>query len=352
MAIVDTGYFLYPPVLPHTGDTPQLNTALQNMNASTKRVAFVFLAPRTGTINKVYLNIGAVTLNVASVVRFSLQDTTLVSGVRVPDGTQDQYRDHTSLSTGILDSGILSNDGTDGGVKRSVTAGDIIALVMEFQTFNTGDTVTLASLVLQRDSAYAGVNNHISALTYNGSTWSQQPSVTAQLALEYQSVGILLPHFHMNLGTVLTFDVINIREEAGNRIRLPFKCQVIGVAAAVESGADAFLKVYNAAETEIASGVAEVLEVGTATDSIVCYLAAPLTLEKDTDYFFVWRGELGGNSINVHKWTVPSSTYIDAFPWGANWRHAIRSDYSVNSFTVSTTAVHHMQLIISGIESS
>lgn len=351
MAIVDTGLFFYPPMVPYTGDTPQINTSLQLMNAATERLGVVFMAPRSGTINRVAIRLGANTFNVASVLRVSLQDVVNSSGIMVPDGTQDQYRDITSLVTNQpLETGLLTSDGTDGGTKRTVTIGDMLAIVMEYQTFTTGDAVRQGILVAPPDGGYFEVNNFASPVFYNGSSWSAQ-SNTALFAVEYQTLGWVPVHPYAFVPNALGSDLIRDNEEAGNRLQMPFKCRVVGVAALVESGAAATLKVYDNSEVEIAEGIQAVPEAGTATDSIEMMLDAPLTLEADTNYFFVWRGE-SGNDIRPYRWTHQDAKWLAVNPWGPNWRHAIRSNHTVDSFTVSTTEVHPMHLILSGMEVS
>lgn len=356
MAIVETGFFLYPPQVVHSTDRPIINVGvLAEMDAATERLAVVFMAPRSGIINRVALRTGNVTLNAASVVRFSLQDTTLVSSLRVPDGIQDQFRDHDNsvvLDNTIIETGLLTDDGTDGGAKRTVVTGDMIAFVIEFETFNTSDLIRMGILTgADEEAGYANVNNHANPLVFNGSSWSKAGTVNtiAMLAIEYQTDGWFGIHPQSVLAqgytTLLSTDG---NEEAGNRVRVPFKCQVAGVQAGVESGADAFLRVYDASETLIAEGVAEVLEGGTVVDSIEMLLDSPVILEANTDYFFVWAGEVG-NAISVLEWSLTDAKFRNAMPW-KGWAAVSRADFTTDPFSESPTDVHDMYLVISGID--
>lgn len=341
--------------MPQTGGVVSVQS--MNMNAAGDRVAIIFSVPRAGTLNRVAVHIPSRTLNGASVVRFSLQNVSLSSGAYLPDGTQDQYRDHDNtvvLSNAQMDTGLLTDDGTDGGAKRTVALGEVIALVAEFQTFTTGDTVNLGVLARSETAGYTQVNNVCNGATYNGSSWT---SITGtrfpMIALEYETDGWYQVHPHSFFTTGASGDIINVNEEAGNLIQLPFKCEVIGIIAAVESGADAWLKIYDASEVEIGEGASLVFERGTAADSVAVFFDAPITIEANTDYYFVWRGEAGGNSIRVYKFALTDAKYRATLPSASTaWQHAIRSDYTTDSFSLSTTEIHQMSLIISGIDTA
>ena len=115
------------------------------MNGSTEKVGFHVQAPKSGTLDKFEFMVGnPKSLNASSVIRVSFQDpSTSVEGA---DGTQDQYRDiaATALTAQTWAvPGLITSDGTDSGTKRTVTKGDDIYCVIEFQTFTSGDQIRI-----------------------------------------------------------------------------------------------------------------------------------------------------------------------------------------------------------------
>lgn len=112
------------------------------IDAAGEKVAIVFRAPKTGTLDRAEFKLDAVTQAPVSGLRVSFQDVGAADGN--PDGTQDQFRTvpQGSISAGAwVVPGLMTSDGTDGGTKRSVTKGDLIAFVVEFDSFAAGDSL-------------------------------------------------------------------------------------------------------------------------------------------------------------------------------------------------------------------
>ena len=69
----------------------------------------------------------------------------------VPDGTADQFRDvDNTVITGAdswITSPLITDDGTDGGVKRTVAVGDRIHFVFRYQTFTAGDSLQFSGII-------------------------------------------------------------------------------------------------------------------------------------------------------------------------------------------------------------
>ena len=322
------------------------------MNASGDRVALIFMAPKAGKIDRVSFRTGTShVLNGASVVRFSLQDTTITGNVRHPDGTQDQFRDHdNTLLTGInvtVNTGLITDDGTDTGTKRTVALGDIIAVVVEYQTFTAGDSIATRVVDGAVNTGWSGINNFSALSEFQGSTWSTFQDEWPIISIEYETDGWTQVHPYNSPAHTDGESPNSANNERGSVIQVPFRCEVVGIMASfMETDAVGTLKVYNASETEIAAGHDTTRAAGTATDSVTIMLDTRLTLEAATNYYFVWRGNVNVGQLT----TVASAIYKPVLLAGTTWKWVQRTDFTTDSFTEIDNLVHPFSLIISGVE--
>lgn len=88
------------------------------------------------TINTAGFLAGTIVSAGGSTIRCSLQDHDLTAGTPLrPTGTQDEFRDallSTVTSNSWFTTGLLTSDGTDVGVKRTVAHGERLSFVVEF----------------------------------------------------------------------------------------------------------------------------------------------------------------------------------------------------------------------------
>jgi len=135
MALIEIpGGLWIPQVLPDHHVSGDNDT---DINASGEKIAQIVTIPKDGTLETVAFSLRAWT-QCTNGIRVSFQN---LNASGQPDETQDEYRDITVGATGWFETGIISDDGTDVGTKRTVSAGDKIAIVFEFVTFDTGDAV-------------------------------------------------------------------------------------------------------------------------------------------------------------------------------------------------------------------
>jgi hypothetical protein len=124
----------------------------------------------------------------AARIRVSLQDISGSNGD--PDGVQDQFRD-VYLNSLYLSSwnriNSLTSTGTASGTKRSVTKGDILAVVWEFQT--SGGQINIG--YLQGTTSAFGYFPYRDE--YDGSLWSKKPS-SCEIALLYSDGSYAVPY--------------------------------------------------------------------------------------------------------------------------------------------------------------
>jgi hypothetical protein len=255
MAYVDYPIGIYYPSFP-VGWGNAVNRTLDSAN---ERWAFIFRAPKTGTLDRFEAAITVSTFNAASRIRFSFQD---IDSNGVPDGIADQYRIF-AMSAGtaqwIVPPGPMTSDGTDLGTKRSVTRGDWVACVIDYNVFTSGDSIIVLCDTVGTDSI-AKDGYYVADDLTGGGTWSRLTSGKPRLALRYVNddypvvvPGIVLPHkasgvVHVESGTT--------PDEFGNRFVLPFACKVSGVWAYWDqegsTGTGTF-KIYDSSNNVIAS---------------------------------------------------------------------------------------------------
>lgn len=112
-----------------------------NINDATHQMGFTITAPRTGILAGFEFNVGATsTIAGGSIVRFSFQSLDAFGSY--PDGTIVQYRTRSAAAVDAdtwVFTGLITDDGTDTGVPRSVVQGERLACVIDFDTFVAGD---------------------------------------------------------------------------------------------------------------------------------------------------------------------------------------------------------------------
>lgn len=143
----------YLPAQPRIAANPSF-AATAVIDATAEKVALIGQVfnkdHATKTLDKIHFRTGALSINAASVLRVSVQDVSAAAGPPPqPDGTQDQYRDiaGSALTANTwTTTGLVTSDGTDGGVKRSVAFGAYLAIVFEYQTFTAADSVIISCI--------------------------------------------------------------------------------------------------------------------------------------------------------------------------------------------------------------
>lgn len=154
------------------------NNAGHLIDASGEKMAAVFRAPKTGTLAKVRFR--TLTVTTGDTLKVSFQDVDMATGN--PDETADQYRTVSVASSDDnvwITTGYITTDGTDGGGKRSVTRGDLLAIVIEYDSYVAGN-MTIANTAIPVD-----YGNGAYSLLKTGGTWSKSTSVVGCFELEY-----------------------------------------------------------------------------------------------------------------------------------------------------------------------
>ena len=208
--------------------------SVTSLDLTGERLGFVFRAPKAGTLAKVHFGLGAVVDG--QTLKVSFQSVVDAGSYNAPDGTVDQFRTVTTTTTTDNGTwkitGIMSDDGSDTGVKRVVTKGEQLAIVIEFDA-TVGDVdfgvgLYVSQTMLQREGYH---------LFYNGSAWGSGSNQYPCWALEYDDGSIayvegLIPIQATGSGlifkTVASWSSASTPDEQGIYFKFPFKCKIDG----------------------------------------------------------------------------------------------------------------------------
>jgi hypothetical protein len=317
------------------------------MDAAGDQVAVVFRAPKTGTLAKVGFRTGTVTTG--GTLRVSFQD---VGGDGNPDEVEDQFADVVVVDTDdnvAFLTGNITDDGTAGGVKRTVTKGDVIAIVIRLTTAGNLQ-------VLSRQ--FNGQPEPSSATTYRrndvaGGAWSLT-STTNGLTLEY-SDGTYAPIHDLNpfLEALVSYSVTTATtpDEVGIKIVPPVDMEVTGIfalLATVNTGSTASFVLYDAADAILASATldGDQRKASGALDRYAFLFASAVTLTAGLTYRVTVLPTVG-------TWTVIAGELMNAaargaMPGGTNVQGTTRTD--AGAWTDSSTAISFVGIVMSSMD--
>jgi hypothetical protein len=295
------------------------------MDASAEKVALIGEVPKTGTLDKFEWRLGTVTQAPANGLRCSFQDVSATDGA--PDGTQDQYRDVTSgiTSNSWVAPGLMTSDGTDGGVKRSVTQGDIIACVVEFVSFSASDNVRVAQLDtdIHRVVGQFPYSNHFTAAWAVGSP-------TSIMVLKYNDG--TYASFHPTILPVLTFNNHTMNtgttpDEIALLFQVPFSCKIGGAGFRVDADQDFDIILYDSdGTTPLATSSRDKDRRGsTAGINGFARFTSDVTLTINTDYRLAVKPTTA-SSIVLYSMDVSAAAILGAIEGGTSMSYSSRSD--------------------------
>lgn len=344
MAITTIPMITYPGSMPCQATPGSTNSVL---NAVNDKMAFVFQCPKAGTLDKAVFEVANVANQPDNGIRVSFQDVDPSTGH--PDGVQDQYRDITGvIATGWQVPGLMTSDGTDTGTKRTVTRGQLIAVVIEFVSFVASDSIAIG---------WYGFGTHIGFRSPPYIS-NAQTGTYAKDAQGMPMVGLLYsdgtyavtpngPHpgiptqISYNSGTALA-------DEYALRFKVPFKCRMRGVYHVTDADNNPDLVLYDASSSVIdtMSFVSAIRSSGFGGHYTHLWPNGPHTLDANTVYRISLKP--GASNVVHWSWLVPSSGWLAAMPGGVEWYLSRR--VNAGSWTDVQTQVPWASLILDGIE--
>lgn len=349
MAITSCSEFCYPFYLDPQSTGSSLALTSTNITQSTiPYLAMIVRVPKSGTLDRFEWRTANVTNDPDNGVRCSFQDIDATTGV--PDGGVDQYR--------IIPSGIASNtwqnpgsitdDGTAGGVKRSVTKDDIIACVLDLAGGVSGDTVGI-SILSTTTNTNKGLHTYY-ATANTTPTWTKQ-NVGLCMALVYDDGsiatfqdGIVWPA--SSISTV-TFNSGSTPDEYAIRFQIPFQLRASGLWLRGDFDNDADIILYDAGDSVIGSfSIDKDLQRAAVSGMHIRRFSSDVTISANTTYRIAVKP--GASSINIHTITVPSNDYLAAVGGGVEWYLSTRTNDG--SWTDNDAAWMPGGLFVNGIE--
>jgi len=273
-------------------DFPNLNVTMGAaasssllLDAAGEKVAFIFRAPKTGTLSAVTFLTGTVTTG--QTMKVSFQDVSAADGN--PDGVVDQFRTVSIADTDddvAKTTGIISSDGTDGGTKRSVTKGDLLAVVVEFDS-----TPGNLNLKLWRTVSTQQYDLHQCYVRHFTASWASAGGLLPAFAVQYDdsSYGYIagsMPAVTVGDASAFLVNTGSNPDEISLLFSLPFPCKADGVRCSLDADGDADVVLYDSDGSTVLASVTLDKDIRASTSADVCVVpfSAEVSLAKDTNY--------------------------------------------------------------------
>ena len=348
MAFVDVpGGFIYPRF-----DTQQFvsssNAGSYALDAASEEIAFVIVAPKTGTLDTIWFLQKAQTTIEDLHISFQNLDSS-----NEPDNTADQYRVYTPTAPDIgvyVSPGLITDDGTDTGVKRSVTQGDRIAVVIKFNSA-IGDIDIITGIHRGTSHEYGPF---VMFTGDSGTTWGRptlQWRIPAMM-LEYETDGIVAVDGTWPVEetrNTTTIDTASTPDELGLKFQVPFKCKVSGI----QSGgpaSDATLSLENAGGSVLGTAATPLMDPDTSPNNprLTWFEHAAVELDADTNYYIVWSPTHPTTTRSMYSYNLTDASHRAGLAWGVTSSYNERTDGG--AWSEDTTKTMLMALMISAVD--
>lgn len=342
-----------PPAFISSSTIPVL-TGTSSMTTANWRVAAIFRVPKTGTLDWFEWGQQLNGNTPDNGVRFSFQD---VNSSGNPDNTEDQFRTITSgFANGawLVPPGVMTNDGTNGGSKRSVTRGDLLACVVRFENFVASDSI---AMMLSSFSIIAATGSIDPLLRYYlestdaGSSWSKFGNWGPTMALKYSdgTYGVLT--WPVNPGKVIntrTFNNGSTPDERGLIFQIPFPARISGAWVKIDLDAAADIVLYDNASSVLASkSLVSGQRAFTTPDNARIDFDTPVNLSANTNYRLSIK-PTSASSVSIADFDINASALLSAMDGGSTWMSTSRTD--AGAWTDTNTNRPYMGIILDGFD--
>lgn len=319
--------------LPHPPITPAFpSTTFGNWLQDTGRpkVAWIFQAPKAGTLDKFGFYAGVVSS--PSDVKFSFQSFDPATGL--PDGSVDQYRVKTggSFATGWVEPGLMTHDGTDGGTKRTVTKGEVLCCVIEWDSTQSGE---IDPHHISNNSSAGQVGRHLPyGAQHNGVSWTKgDDAVYFSVALRYDDgtyarpVGISFP-----ISATVTQNTFNSSSSPDERalyfsLSIPIKTDGGWLALNLGAAAPVDLVLYDTDGTTPLATLTLDPDLQVSPGAMLRYFDFGTEVELLADVFYRFAVKPTTTSdTQTADLTVASVALMHTLPGGSNFHLSTRTD--------------------------
>lgn len=149
---------------------------------------------RAGTINQIHFRLGLVAQAPVNGLKVSFQGRQDVGNYAVPDETPTHFRvvPQGSVAPNLVASGLVTDDGTDTGAKKTVAVGDILTIVYEFENWQAGDDVDIGYLAAGGEMSPGGTDSCWVNWKLGGGGWLGGSQYACAAVIEF-SDGVLVP---------------------------------------------------------------------------------------------------------------------------------------------------------------
>jgi hypothetical protein len=317
-------YLIWPTMVPQGGTWAFTNTRI---NATGQLVAFVFQVDYSGTLDWFEWRTGTVTNNPDNGVKTSFMTVDPATGN--PDGVVDEFRDNPaalSANTWQVPAGVMTSDGTNGGVKRTVTAGEWLACVMGNVTFTAGDDWYVATLNIGTGFALGSAY----LTTYNGASWAKQTGNGIVVALRY-SDGTYRIIRGDNAWPAVSVSSVNFNsgstpDERALRFQVPRRARVKGVAYRGTLAGDADFVLYDGASNVLATVSAD-KDIRNGTTSIwnTVFFSSSVWVQANTTYRLAMKPTSGTN-VSLQEFSAGANARLGGLVTGVEGYLSTRTD--------------------------
>lgn len=332
MALVDVHPMLYP----FSGEFLDLTTGRNDLiDASGERVGIIVTAPETGSITAIGFRTGAVTTADDLDIRIETVTKTTAASY-APSGTLWGATTNGTLASGSISANSWHTVSLTSAA--SVTAGDILAVVIQF----TGDTTATGSLEIQ--SRGNGIHYFPKVLHRTGGTYTDDINSWPCVGLSYS--GTYYPTLNGNCWTTTSVTTIATGAEFGVKFTLPFDCQLLGIVVdtRMATGTSFTIELYTTGNPGTGTELKTADQTPTTSNGVQLYhFASPPSLNKATSYRITVDPTTSVSSNPIRG--VYDSTALMVQDVGSNWHFTY--DNGAGGWTDTTTEVPlHFQLII------
>lgn len=340
------GGMFYPQVPPFPAGLPAFVSTALTCNASGHSVACILKAPKSGVLDGFEILLGSSPV-AANGLRFSFQTVGTSSGD--PDGTVDQYRIITPAS-GWNASGLMTSDGTDSGAKRTVARDEVIACVVDFPSFSSGDSFSARQL--NANSAQQV------PYTYHFTSTGVRTGEPLCLALKYEDG--TYPFLQGNIYPVSTLSSISLNPspaEIAMAFQFPSEVLLGGASfrMTLPSSGDPRMVLYGPDNEELSSSLIRrgITRSVSSSLHVFSFFSRDIKIRANETYRLAIRGGIG-TAAAVQGYNVASSDLLHVLEGGPAWVWASRSDYTGSgasgTWTEIATRRPWAHLLVTGID--
>lgn len=348
MAITTFGLIQWP--RPWGQDSTAIAHTGLTINASGDRVAFIVQVPKSGTLDQFEFRVGTVTNNPDNGVKFSFQDIDVTTGL--PDAVVDQFANHVaalSSNTWITPDNVMTDTGAGGGVKRTVTKGDMLACVIDFVTFVASDSFNVQT---QASSGTLATNPFYIGDASTG-TYAKASGIP-NLVLKYSDgtyAEFPYPVLPASAINARAFSSSSTPDERALRFQVPVSCRVSGFWVYGQFGANCDMVLYDSDGTTVlgTSTIDSDIRGINNSRTSMGFFSSSVTLAANTTYRLSVKPATT-TTITVYDFDVDSAGLMAAAQGGAQLYGSTRTD--AGAWTDTTTQRPICGVLIDGFDVS